>query len=256
MGYRPREILLPSGGKINTISNSEIFAENMGTLLTTAFAHYRQHFWLIASLTLVVWLPCDLIQSYLEYHVFDPEDTRASFKLSQFFSSFFGIIAVAGILQSLDLSAAGIRPTFAMAMGAGFSYWPRMWFANFLFGLAFIIGFLLLIVPAFILLIRCALLEQVVVRETVTGVTAIQRSFALTKGHFWKVCGWFFVASMIAFSVGFPLLFLTLIPVLDWWLPDGIFTALYGIPSMYIVVFGWVVYNHLADIEAARETSV
>lgn len=221
----------------------------MRELLSTAFSTYRQHFWLIASLTFVVWLPCDLIQSYCEYNVFDEENTGMSLRMSRFFASFGGIIASAGILHSLDLSAAGVTPTFKSAIGAGFAYWPRMWFANFLFGLAAIFGLILLIVPGVIVFVRCSILEPIVVRESVTGVTAIQRSFALTKGRFWQLAGWFLVAGLASSLAVIIIGTLFLVPAFDWWLADAIISSLSAIPAAFITVFGWAVLNFLQEKE-------
>ncbi len=232
----------------------------MREVFSSAFSNYRQHFWLITSLTLVVWLPYDLVQSYLEYHVWDEEDSDEALNFTIFyetcwfvFSLIICVIPTAGILYSLELSASGVRPTFGSALKAGLAYWPRMFFTYLLLGVLLVCGFIFFIVPAIIVLIRCAVVEQLVVREKLTGMAAITRSYALTKGRFWQLLGWFTVASGGAFLVGAPLLFVAFIPALDWWLPSGIAFTLFGIPLTFTAVFGWAVLNFLQKNELQHQ---
>ena len=217
----------------------------MANLLSTAFGLYKRHFILIAVLTLAVWLPCEMIQSYLEYEVIDPDNMRASFKLTRFFEGFFGIIATASILCSLERAAAGETPAFGSSLREGLSFWVKLWWANFVLGITLLLGLLLLVIPALFVLVQCSLLGAIVVREGVTGTAAIKRCFAITRGYFWRLFGWFTVAGLLALLAGCPLFFLTSIPVLDHWLPDAVCTALFDVVFAYLTVFIWVVLDHI-----------
>ena len=68
-------------------------------------------------------------------------------------------------------------------------------------GIMVLIGFILLIVPGVILLTRFTAAIPALVIENRTG-DAIDRSWNLTKGHFWHVLGTVFVAGLIGAVVG------------------------------------------------------
>jgi membrane-anchored glycerophosphoryl diester phosphodiesterase (GDPDase) len=65
-------------------------------------------------------------------------------------------------------------------------------------GIMVVIGFVLLIVPGVILLTRFTVAIPALVIEDRKGTDSINRSWNLTKGHFWHVLGTIFVAGLIA----------------------------------------------------------
>lgn len=217
----------------------------LGSLLAKSWDLYSAHFILIAAISLIVWMPCELLQSYLEEHVFGADNVRASFKLSQFFDAFFGIIATAGILCALEQIASGGTPSIGGNLNEGLGHWGRLWFARFLMGLGFVVGLVLLVVPGVILLVRCSVLEAVVIREHVTGMDAIKRSMAITKGYFWRLVGWFTVVLIAVIFLGVFLYLPTILPALDWWLPEGMLSALMQVGTSFLTVFMWVVYDEM-----------
>jgi hypothetical protein len=64
--------------------------------------------------------------------------------------------------------------------------------------LAAALGFLLLIVPGIIVLIRFFFGPTVLVVEGKKGSAALGRSWRLAKGHFWKIVGTYLLASILA----------------------------------------------------------
>lgn len=192
------------------------------TILKHAWDLYRKHFGVVAAVVVVIWLPLDLLSSYMDYFVFDPDDIRRSFKFSQFLDNFVGIIATAGVISIGYTSYLGQYPSFGGAMSIGAGSWGRMWWTRFLTALALILGLLLLVIPGIYLLVRLALVEPIAVCERVSGSAAMRRSFELTKGRFWQVflLGLVFGGVMIAAlaCVVLPIIF---IPALDHWLVDA-----------------------------------
>jgi len=176
----------------------------------------------LCAVIVVIWLPLDLLSSYMDYFVFGPDDLRKSFKFSRFLDNFIGIIATAAVISIGYSSCAGERPAFGSAMSVAARAWGRMWWTRFLTGLMLVLGLLLLIIPGLYLLVRLALVEPVAVCERVSGSTAMRRSFELTRGRFWQVflLGLAFGAVIIAAMacVVLPPLF---IPALDHWLVDA-----------------------------------
>lgn len=191
------------------------------TILKQAWNLYRKHFGLIAAVVVCIWLPMELFSSYMNYFVFDPEDMRRSFKLSQAIDNFIGIIATAGVIAVGYTTSLENRPSFGNAMSTGARCWLRMWWTRLLFGIAIALGLIAVIIPGIYLFVRLALIEPVVVCERISGITAMRRSFELTRGHFWQlVClGLIYVVVMISVSV--CTILPTFIQALDHWLIDA-----------------------------------
>lgn len=195
---------------------------HMTALLKQGWQLYRQHFGIIAAVVVAVWLPLELLSSYMDQFVFGADDFRKSFKFVQFLESFFGIIATAGVISIGYSSLQGRKPSFGSALRSGASAWGRMWWTRLLSGLAIIVGFLLLVIPGVYLLVRLALVEPIAVCERVSGSTAMRRSFDLTKGRFWQVfrLGLALIGFLIA-MLAVVVLPTVLIPALDHWIVDA-----------------------------------
>ena len=220
-------------------------------MTTAIFKHawnlYHRHFGVIVSVVVVIWLPLDLLSSYMDYFVFEPDDIRRSYKFSQFLESFVGIIAIAGVISIGHTSCFGQQPSFAAAMDIGAGSWGRMWWTRFLTRLAVILGLFLLVIPGIYLLVRLALVEPVAVCERVSGSAAMRRSFELTKGRFWQVflLGLLVGAVMITAlaCVVVPTIF---IPALDHWLVDAatsLFADLVGALGTLCILCAYVAFS-------------
>jgi hypothetical protein len=192
------------------------------SILSKAWDVYRERFGLIAAIVIVVWLPCELLSSYMDAFVFGPDDIRRSFRFSQFLDNFIGIIATAGVTFIAFTERSGESATFGSAIGAGFNAWGRLWWTRFLSGILLIFGFLLLIIPGVYLLTRLCFVESVAVIERTSGIQAIQRSFELTKDRLWQTFRFGLVIGSIIFflcvAVVLPAVF---IEALDHWLIDA-----------------------------------
>lgn len=84
------------------------------------------------------------------------------------------------------------------------------WFAlaMLITGIAYLIGFVALVIPGIILVVRLGMFSFALVDEDLKAIESIKRSLALTKGHFWKLLGLMAVIALInvagalAFFVG------------------------------------------------------
>lgn len=190
-------------------------------ILKHAWSVYKSNFGVIAAVILVICLPIDLLSSYMDCFVFDPDDFRKSFKFSRFLDNFIGIIATAAIISIGYKASLGERSSFRSALSTGATSWGRMWWTRFLSGVAIILGCLLLFAPGLYLMIRLSLVESIAVCEHVSGSTAMRRSFEVTRGRVWKLflLGVAFGTIMIILMgcVVLPAIF---IPALDHWLVD------------------------------------
>jgi hypothetical protein len=224
----------------------------MDDLLRRALKYYRRHFVLIAVLTLAVWVPCELAQSYCDAFVFGEDNFRASFRLSRILDGLFGIIATAGILCALERDAVGQPPLLGHSLRDGISCWGRMWWANVVFGFAAVFGLIAFVVPGLLVIVRGSLLPAVVVQEELTGLPALKRSFALTRGSFWRLTGWFVGAGALTLLAGCP--FLAGAALCGNWLVEAALTMCFDVVYAFMTVFTWVVLNRLRG-EVEPETA-
>lgn len=194
----------------------------MRAILQQSWKTYRQHFPVILTVVVAVWIPLELLSSYMDTFVFGEDDFRKSWKFAQFLNNFFGIIATAGVIFIGHEALTGRKATFRSALAAGFSSWGRMWWTRVLSRLAIVGGFLLLIIPGVYLLVRLSLVEPVAVQERISGRAAMRRSFALTEERFWFVFRLGLVLlGLLIFSVVVFVLPTAFIPALNHWLIDA-----------------------------------
>jgi len=253
MGNHTRKMRLPFSPNSATIARTQKLPF-MRELLSTAFSAYRQQFRLIVLFALVVGLPSELLYSYVYYEGLEEDgDTLLIYKVLSIVASVvnlaLAIIPTVGILYSLELSASGVRPTFRTALKGGFAYWPGMAWTYVILGIILVCGFVFLIVPAVIFYVRTAVAEQLVIREKISGMAVVERSFALTKGRFWPLFWWFSIVWTGTLLIAVPFLYVPHIPHCDWWLPDAVSQTLFYIPLTFTTVFGWAVLNFLQEKE-------
>jgi hypothetical protein len=191
--------------------------------LTDASRIYRQQFAVISAVVIVVWLPCELLSTYLDAFVFLPDDFQSSFNVAKILDCVCGIIAVAGVTV-ITLNAESVpRTSFGAAMGLGLDAWGRLLWTHFVAGFVVLLSFLLLIIPGFYVLTQLCFLDAVVVAERHSGMRAVYRTFALTDGRFWMTFRFAAVALFLKFlpmaAIIFPMSVLAaFLPAFDHWL--------------------------------------
>src|ERR1051325_1433046 len=194
----------------------------MTAILKQGWQLYCQHFGIVAAVILTVWLPLELLSSYMDYFVFGTDDFRKSFRFARFLENFFGIIATAGVISIGYSSLRGEQPGFGSALGSGFNAWGRMWWTRLLTALVLLAGFIVLIIPGVYLSVRLALVEPIAGCERISGVTAMRRSFELTRGRFWLIFRLGLVLlGLFILIIAVVVLPTVLIPALDHWLVDA-----------------------------------
>ena len=87
--------------------------------------------------------------------------------------------------------------------------------ASLLMGALISIGFVLLVVPGFIAVVRLAWVPYLVTDEHLDAISAVRESWARTRGHGWTICGIFLLAIPICL-VGLLLLGVGVIPAMMW----------------------------------------
>lgn len=191
-------------------------------ILSKAWEIFMARFWVVAPVVMIIWIPCEILSSHMDNFVFAEDNIRGPFKLEQFLDNFFGIISTAGVIFISLHFGSGASPGIGQALAAGFSAWPRMWWTRFLTNSTLILSLMLLLLPFIYLYPRLCLVESVVVNEQISGVAAMKRSYALTRGRYWI---FFRLTLVLSLLLGIPSVILAMlpdfIPPIDHWLVDA-----------------------------------
>lgn len=170
--------------------------QGIGGVLDTAFQLYKSSFsvsWPIALLTAVVGLAPFAYLLYLGLPVFDPTATAGADP------SMFGKVMIAVLISvipstvgmsALMLKQHAIGTGEELATGTAFqmalSRLPVLLVTVILYFLAVMIGFILLFVPGFIVMLSLILYMQLVLFERKGPIDALTGSHKLVWGNWWR----------------------------------------------------------------------
>ena len=194
-----------------------------------------------------VWIPCNLFYSYMSYEILGEEDFASSFKLSSALQLWFGIIADAGCIHALAVTASGGRAGFVATLKAGFRHWPRMWMMTLLSGLATLFGLLLLILPGLLLMVRFHFAACFIVEEKCSSSTALRRSYDMSQGRFWQVSALVLLAVglMLVPAFGLGVLWTFIPEEWDLWQVDALITWVRELPVLYAAAATYAYWDSL-----------
>jgi hypothetical protein len=194
---------------------------DVGQIIERAFGLFRRHWLLIAPFVAVVLFPSSLLQ----YWLFREGNRR----LLRFTSPvthethiecigpcapviFRFVLAITiGVLASVPISIVLSRAAARAFSGAGppdlavgesLARVPAALVAAILAWLAILAGFVLLVIPGFIVLVRFSVARQVVAIERAGPVQALRRSWRLTRGNGWHTLGIVIVIGFLAAVAG------------------------------------------------------
>jgi hypothetical protein len=172
---------------------------------------------LFSAIVLTVWLPVNVLidmavaQSAANNPLF-------SVRLNGVVEAIVGPLVAGALIWVLSERLAGRKATYMAAMGVGFRSWGRLFCARFVAGLLTGLGFIALVVPGIVLLIRYCLIDPVVVLEGArAGVSQSRaRSAALVKGKGWEILFAGTMYLVMTVVLGFSLGYLVeAVPALD-----------------------------------------
>ena len=167
------------------------------------------NFLLIASIILTVWLPGNVLGEYLVWYVPSDDEFTRSFRVTALIEAVFGPIYCGALVYALAHLKEGRRPGYFEAISVGLRTWGRLFSARFFAGLFIALGFVFLVVPGIVLMVRYAFIDAVVVLEGVGGDRARRRSVELTRGLRWQI----FCAGLLFFVAFLPLGFAIRVPL-------------------------------------------
>lgn len=232
----------------------------VGEILTAAFQLYGRHWQNLITLVAVVVVPLSVIQYFLSDQLirkgFENDTltngvtvTTTSAVGALFAGLVVAIISIAiwGVLTSaITLAAVGTFLGRDMDIGASYRFglarFGSVLLIVFLMALAIIGGFILLVIPGFIVLTRLSCAVPTLVVEGKRGRTALSRSWNLVKGRGWPVFGTLIVAGIISsvvsavFTAPFP----------SSWVARGLASAIASVITMpFTTLVGIVIYLDL-----------
>ena len=156
---------------------------------------------LLSSIILTVWLPGNLLVGYLTYNVFGQGEILRQLRITMMFENIFGPIYIGAMVYALSRIKQGQPPTYSEAILVGLRNWGRLFIAHLIAGVLILLGFIVLVVPGIMLLVRYALLDPAVILEGAAPGEARRRSTELTSGIRWQIFG-----AGLLFLVGFTVL--------------------------------------------------
>lgn len=216
-------------------------------ILAEAWRIYGQRIVSMSVVMAIIWGPLELLSSYMDHFVFDPDDIARSAKFYRFLENFIGIIATAAVVFIAFRARNGEEAPAPAALIHGLKSWGRLWWTRVLTGLSIILGLLLLVIPGIYLAVRLSLAGNIAILEGSSGSRAMGRSLELTKGHFWLVFRLglilLLLLLLVTAAVIVPALF---IPACEHWLVAAAIQLGADVIASYGTVAWVIMYARLA----------
>ena len=234
---------------------------NFTALFSAAWSLYKKHFWLLTSLYLTIWLPCNFLTSYMEAHELIKDTLAASWRANQWMEVLFGGLATGAIMHVIKKALDGQSSNYWEALGFSLKKWFTLILAAFLLNLITVIGFILLVVPGVLMSVRGVFMISYIVDQNQSARDSIDSSWQLAKGHFWRILGYLLVVAVgallpmtvLMFTLGIVQASLeevieSEIVIEQFWLLDWIAESLGSITFAFLPVFYFVFYRGLRSI--------
>jgi hypothetical protein len=184
----------------------------VGEILAAAFELYRRHWAILVQVVAILVVPLTLLQYYVSDVVFPRHlEVRngtivVSGELGRAAGSGF-VLGILTLLVTMILTGAvawavggalvGREPTVGECYRFGYArLWSILW-VGVLSVLAIAAGFILLVIPGFIVLTHLVCTIPVVVVERRRGGAALSRSWDLVRGFGWPVFGAIVVTALL-----------------------------------------------------------
>jgi hypothetical protein len=185
-------------------------------VLADAFEIYRRNWTKLTAIAAIFIVPLTLLGHFIAHIVIVQAPSRAEVEargLDAFPAGFWDAVLGAAVLGILTLlitqivqgavtrTVAGAVLDEPLEMGAAYRYGltrlGSILLVGVLVSLAAMGGFLLLVIPGFIFLVRFSLSVPALVIEGTRGRAALSRSWKLTRGYGWHTFGALFVAAVL-----------------------------------------------------------
>ncbi len=225
----------------------EIFRRELSIpeMLAHSWKLFKGNFKLVLFVTLLVYVPINIIIEFIPFDSLIQKDPIAGIKLYlraiQFLESFIGILATLAVAFAIKSRLSGRKVDFKASMKKAVSRWLPAIGTGILMRV-FLLGlFLLLIVPGVIYSIYWTFALYAVVLHDKTWKAALDYSKSVVKGRWWKVFGYSLVFVIISSLV------VIVFAIPTWFLPDDFLlnilsTTLIDVVASFFIVLGAVFF--------------
>ncbi len=199
----------------------------------------------VCALYLMLWGPGQLLSSYLASpamagHFF------AQIGGNMIVSLLVGALFNGGLFFLLGRHLHGMKPSLGEAWAAVFSNAGRLIVVGLISMVLTLIGMIMLIIPGLLIAVRLSLAQAAAMDGQLPGQAAVEKSWVLTEGHFWRTTGYLLLLGLMC---GIPMVLLApaahLLPALHQWIGIGVLTALLKLPEIYSLAFTFCYFKEL-----------
>lgn len=176
---------------------------SVSDLIDETFRIFRRHFLLFAKIGAVLMIPVGLIEIIQQVAVQQHAGDLAFNLLTSGVVTLVRVIVYMAVLSAIIYAMSEIRlgrvPSVGDAYNEGMEHFPSMiWIAFLVALLTGLIAITIIGIPIAVYLGVCWVFGlHVAVIESKTGMSALSRSKALVKGHWWRVLGIYILISII-----------------------------------------------------------
>jgi len=175
------------------VSSSPVARLTLRSLVRSALANYRDDFWRIAALAIVVFVPLSLVQTYVEwaagaYAELGDDSVRIAvlaITLAGTSAAIFGITFFAGALDRMVGAGRFGHEDMPLKVVLRTLPYRRLILANLVVLAVVEVGFLLLVVPGAIAMTLLAIVGPLVNIEGHSVREALRHSVRLVRPRFW-----------------------------------------------------------------------
>ncbi len=180
----------------------------IGELIDAAIRLYRLQWKVLMGIVALVLIPVTFLQAWVSELVIGPVSEISGtdplgplFAVTGVFVAIQFLIIQPFLLAAITRAAADVYLGEPIGIGRTYRFalrllLPILWIMV-LGLLATLVGFVLLIIPGIIVLIRLTFTAPVLVVEDLRGRKALGRSWRLAAGHFWRILGVVILAGLI-----------------------------------------------------------
>jgi hypothetical protein len=156
------------------------------SVLSMAWSVYCQRLRAILIITLIVYIPTNIIEFFILMNV---EKVESYMKFVMNLEMFIGVIACMGIAIIVEKAVKNEDVDWKTALSQSFASWNKCVVTNLSAGLRVLGWTLLLIVPGIIWFIYYYFVTQIVALRGISGIKVLDYSKALVKGRWWRTFG-------------------------------------------------------------------
>jgi hypothetical protein len=190
---------------------------SIGEILDVGFRLFRERFRTLMACVLVPVVPLSILSTIVvgviddtAYDVNAPARESSSADVANLIDNLLGgaaaAIAIAACFRVISSAYLGQRADAGESLRYGLSRLIPLVAAYLAISIGVGLGLVALVVPGIFLAVKWSMTFPVIVAERAGAFQAMRRSWELTRGRWWRVCGALLVVVLISFVLAFVIL--------------------------------------------------